>query len=662
MPTKKRRAPTGRRDTPPGKEGGGKGGQSGGGMGRTLGRIAILAMIWGVVIVGAYVGYCAIDLPDIHQVTQPPRRPSVTMQAEDGTVIARFGDLVGDHVALKDLPVYVPQAIIAIEDRRFYHHFGIDVWGVMRAMTRNVFAGHMVQGGSTLTQQLAKNLFLSPEKTLKRKVQEMMLALWLEHTYTKDQILTAYLNRVYLGSGAYGVDAAARTYFSKPARELNIREAAIIAGLLRAPSRYSPMHDPRQAVERGKVVLQAMVEEGYITDGQRRVAIASVPPPSAKPGMDSDGHYFADWVYDQIGQLVDDTEQDMIVKTTLDLRLERAAERHVDDILNREGAAKDVSEAALITLAPDGAVRAMTGGRDYHESQFNRATQASRQPGSAFKPIVYLTAIEQGLSPDEVISDEPITLGDYSPANYEGRYRGPVTVREALADSINTVAVRLLERAGVGHVIQTARDLGITSPLEHDAALALGASEVTPMELATVYAALAAGGKAISPYAISEIDNRNGQVIYRHTDVNAPQVASHRAVETLTGMMEGVVREGTGKKAALGSRDVAGKTGTTSDYRDAWFAGFTADYTTVVWMGNDNNSQMKKVTGGTLPAELWHDYMAEAEEGLPDLALNTGGGVIDSVVQGVGDVTTDVSKAFSNFIDSVVGSHDSDKQ
>jgi penicillin-binding protein 1A len=336
------------------------------------------------------------------------------------------------------------------------------------------------------------------------------------------------------------------------------------------------------------------------------------------------------------------------------------AERHVDAILAREGAAKNVSEAALITLSPDGAVRAMIGGHDYHASQFNRATQAQRQPGSAFKPIVYLAAIEQGLTPDEIISDEPVTVGDYSPGNYEGKYRGPVTVREALAESINTVAVRVFERVGVNKVIQAARDLGITSPLEHDAALALGASEVTPLELSTVYASLAAGGRAVSPYAIKEIDNRAGQVIYRHSDVNPPQVADAGSVATLTGMMEGVVQFGTGKKAALGSRQVAGKTGTTSDYRDAWFAGFTADYTTIVWMGNDDNSQMKKVTGGTLPAELWHDYMMDAENGLPEEDLKTGGhGIIDQAIEGAGAVTDDVSKAFGDFIDGVIGAHKS---
>lgn len=648
MPPQKRRAPSPRRNGSRKK-----GGKKTGFLGSVL-HACVVACIWAFIAVGLYVGYCAIDLPDIHQVTQPPRRPSVTLEAQDGTVFARYGDMVGEHVTLADVPAYVPQAIIAIEDRRFYHHFGIDVWGILRAASRDVVAGHMAQGGSTLTQQLAKNLFLSPERKLKRKVQEMLLALWLEHTYTKDQILTAYLNRVYLGSGAYGIDAAAHTYFNKSARDLNIREAATIAGLLRAPSRYSPMHDPAQSSARAKVVLQAMVEEGYITDAQRRMAIASVPAPAHKPGSGGDGHYFADWVYDQLGPMIADTEQDMVVKTTLDLSLQRMAERHVDDMLAKQGAARNVSQAALITVAPDGAVRALLGGRDYHESQFNRATQAMRQPGSSFKPFVYLAAIEQGLSPDEVIPDEPITIGDYSPENYEGKYLGPITARQALAESINTVAVRVLERAGVSKVIETARDLGISSPLEHDAALALGASEVTPLELTTAYAALAAGGKAVAPYAIEEIDSRDKQVLYRHSAATPPQAVDATAVATLTDMMQEVVRSGTGKAAALGGRPVAGKTGTTSDYRDAWFAGFTADYTTVVWVGNDDNTPMKRVTGGSLPAQLWHDYMMDAERDVPERGLRSGG-LIQQMLNDAGAVTDDVSKAFGNFINNVLG-------
>jgi penicillin-binding protein 1A len=619
-----------------------------------LTRSAFLAGIWVGVGVFFFILYCAVDLPDVHQVTQPPLRPSVELEARDGTVFARYGDLVGEPVDLARLPKYVPQAIIAIEDRRFYGHFGIDIIGILRAASRNFAAGHTVQGGSTLTQQLAKNLFLSPDRTMKRKVQEMLLALWLERTYTKDQILTAYLNRVYLGSGAYGVDAAAQTYFDKTAEQLNIREAALIAGLLRAPSRYSPLHDPSQAIARAKVVMQAMVEEGYISEAQRKVAVATAPKIDRKKNGGNAERYFADWVYDQLGPLISDTQQDMVVETTLDLSLERLAERHVEAILSKQGEAKGVSEAALVTLAPDGAVRALTGGRDYRQSQFNRATQSMRQPGSAFKPIVYLAAIEAGLSPDEIIYDEPIRIGNYSPENYDGRFLGPITARQALAESINTVAVRLLDRVGVAKVIQTAKDLGINSTLNRNAALALGASEVSPLELATAYASLASGGKAIQPYAITKIKSRNGQVLYRHQDVSPPQAADANAVATLTSMMEDVIHFGTGKGASLGSRPAAGKTGTTSDYRDAWFAGFTADYTTVVWMGNDDNSSTKKVTGGSLPAALWRAYMADAEQGHPEASLHTNS-VAEQFIDGAEEIGEDVSNAFNAFIQGVIG-------
>lgn len=597
-----------------------------------------------------FVAYCAIDLPDIHQVVQTKKRPSITLEADDGTVFARFGDLYGDHMALNELPKYVPEAIIAIEDRRFYHHFGIDILGILRAGIRNMVAGHLVQGGSTLTQQLAKNLFLSPDRTAKRKVQEMILALQLENNYTKDQILTAYINRVYLGAGAYGVDAAARTYFGKSAHDVNLREAAIMAGLLRAPSKFSPAHDPALAMERAKTVLQAMVEADFITDKQRRAAISEAPPPQHKPGSAGDGRYYANWIAEQIEPFVEDTSQDIIVKTTLNMNLERLAERHVDSILAKQNG-HDVSQAALVTLANDGAVKALVGGRNYSESQFNRATQAKRQPGSAFKPIVYLAAIEQGMQPDDIITDAPITLGHWSPENFDGKYRGDVTAREALAESINTVAVRVFQRAGADHVIQTARALGITSPLERDPALALGASEVTPLELTGAYASLAAGGRAIEPHAIQEITSRQGQVIYRHTEVTPPETVNPSAVETLVGMMEEVVRSGTGKRAALGDRAVAGKTGTSSDYRDAWFMGFTADYTTGVWLGNDDDAPMKKITGGSLPAALWHDYMADAEANLPERSLLSKSSFSDWT----SGVTEDVSKGLSNFINGILG-------
>jgi penicillin-binding protein 1A len=617
-------------------------------------KAIFLIAIWGSVALGFLVVWYAYDLPDIHQIVQWQRRPSITMNDDQGNVFARYGDLYGDHVTLDDVPKYLPEAIIAIEDRRFYHHFGIDPWGLLRAAFRDVAARHVVQGGSTITQQLAKNLFLTPERTMRRKIQEMILALWLEHTYSKDQILTAYMNRVYLGDGTYGVDAAARTYFGRSARDIDLREAAILAGLLRAPSRFAPSHDPAQALERAHTVLDAMVDAGYITKKQETIAIANAPMPEHKPGAGGDGRYFADWVADQIGPLVENTPQDLIVETTLDLRLQRAAERQLDAVLAKQDN-RDVSQGALVTLAPDGAVRTLVGGRDYHASQFNRAVQAMRQPGSSFKPIVYLAALEEGMRPDDMILDAPITIGDYSPENFDGKYRGLIPAREALAESVNTCAVRVLQRAGIENVITAARALGISSPLEHDAALALGASDVTPLELTTAYAALAAGGRAIVPYAIKEIRSRDGEVLYRRNEADAPRTVDAEAVAMLTDMMQDVVRYGTGKRAAL-DRPVAGKTGTSSDYRDAWFLGFTGDYTTGVWLGNDDNHPMKKITGGSLPAQLWHDYMTEAESGLP--TRNLGGG---NFWGSTAAASEDLSHAFSNFIHNVLGGN-SDSQ
>ena len=486
-------------------------------------RALVLAAIWGGLALAVIVGYYAYDMPDIKQVAQPARRPAITIVASDGSVIARYGDLYGKRVTLDDVPKTLVQAIVSIEDRRFFDHFGVDVWGVARAAVQNVIAGHMVQGGSTLTQQLAKNLFLSPERTLRRKVQEMLLALWLERTYTKDQILTAYLNRVYLGSGTYGVDAAAQAYFGKPVQNINLRESAILAGLLRAPSRYAPTNDMAESLARAKVVLGAMVEAGYITPEQKDAAVAGDNLPPHKPGVGGDGRYFADWVVEQIGSLVQETAQDITVETTLDYRLQRSAERHLSTVL-AQAEQRNASQAALVTLAPDGAVKALVGGADYYESQFNRATQAQRQPGSSFKPVIYLAAIEQGMTPTDIYQDEPITLGDWSPENYDMKFRGPITARDALAESINTVAVRVLQKVGVGRAIQMARALGITSTLAPEMSLALGTNTLSPLELTSAYATIASGGRVVTPYAINEIRNRDGQVLYRHAEANSPVV------------------------------------------------------------------------------------------------------------------------------------------
>ena len=618
-------------------------------------RGAVLLLIWGTIIGGAVIAWYAYDMPDISQVTQPQRRPAITLVSDDGTVFKRYGDLYGQRVTINDVPQNLTHAILAIEDRRFYSHFGIDVWGLLRAFVSNVRAGHVVQGGSTITQQLAKNLFLTPQRTTRRKVQEMLLAFWLERTYTKDQILTAYLNRVYLGSGAYGVDAAADVYFGKPVSALNLKECAILAGLLRAPSRYAPTNDYAQSLERAKTVLAAMVDAEYISEADKQNAISDVPIPRRKPGAGGDGHYYADWIVDQVQALLENAPQDITVYTTIDLKLQRVAERKLDGYLAAEGAAKKVEEAALVSMTPDGAVRAMVGGRDYGESQFNRATQAMRQPGSSFKPIIYLAAILSGLQPMDIYDDAPIKIGKWSPENYDQKYRGPISARTALAESVNTVAVRVMQKTGLGKVIETARALGITSDLEENLSLALGTNSVTPLEMTGVYAALATGGRAVTPYGIKEVRSREGKVLYSREDVTLPATVNPQAVATLVDMMTDVVKYGTGTRAAL-DRPVAGKTGTSSDYRDAWFLGFTGNYITGVWFGNDDNKPMKKVTGGNLPAALWHDFMVEAEAGKPALPLLEGIPLPEPalaapvVIEGGGEapqpVTTDTLGAF----------------
>jgi penicillin-binding protein 1A len=586
-----------------------------------------LAALWAFLLLVAILAYFALTLPPTSDLTASERRPSVTMVTEDGTLIATFGDLFGQPVHLKDLPRYVPQAVIATEDRRFYHHYGVDPLGLMRAAFVNLRAGHVVQGGSTITQQLAKNLFLTPERTIPRKIRETMLALWLEHKFTKDQILELYLNRVYLGAGTYGVDAAAERYFDKPAKDLTLYEAAVIAGLLKAPTRFSPANDQDRAAVRADQVLANMVEEGYITPAQARAASQQKDQlgqtAKARPGS----RYFADWIAEQIPGFADVDGRDIVVTTTLDPRMQSLAEKAVDATLDASGKKYNVSQGALVALSPDGAVRAMVGGRSYGDSQFNRATQALRQPGSSFKPFVYLAALEHGLQPSDVFNDAPITIGDYTPHNYENSYRGNVTVSDAVAYSINTVAVQVLQQAGIDNVIAAAQRLGITSDLPRDASLALGTGSVTLMEMTSAYAAFASGGTAAWPHGIIEIRDAHGGVLYQREGSGAPVVIDPGIDATMNQLLTGVIDYGTGRAASIG-RPAAGKTGTTQDFRDALFIGYTADLVAGVWFGNDDNTPMKHVTGGMLPAQTWHNFMAAAVQGMPIRPLPTSGPVL----------------------------------
>jgi penicillin-binding protein 1A len=581
---------------------------------RSLLRLVILLVLWAAILGGGALGYFALTLPDTSQLGAAQRRPAITILAEDGSTLASLGDLFGQPLTLKEMSPSLPQAVIATEDRRFYSHFGVDPVGLVRAAVTNFRARHIVQGGSTITQQLAKVLFLTPERSLSRKIRETLLALWLEHRFTKNQILEIYLNRVYLGAGTYGVDAAAHRYFGKSAAQLSLFESAVIAGLLKAPSRFSPANDRDRALGRAAQVLDNMVEAGFIgaADAVAAAKQGSQLAVLGRPGS----RYFADWVADQVREFAGAGERDLTIRTTLDPRLQAAAEAAIADVLSRYGQKYAVSQGAVVALSPDGAVRAMIGGRDYGQSQFNRATQAQRQPGSAFKPFVYLAGLEAGLRPSDHFVDAPIRVGDWQPHNYTNRYLGDMTLADALAQSINTVAVQVAERAGIARVIAAANRLGITSELAKDASIALGTNEVNLLELVSAYAPFANGGIGVLPYGISDIRDTEGHQVYRRAGSGPGQVVAPELAAAMSEMLAGVIGHGTGKSAAL-PRPAAGKTGTTQEYRDAWFIGYTADLIAGVWLGNDDNSPMNRVTGGSLPAFTWRNFMLAATNGVP---------------------------------------------
>ncbi len=579
-------------------------------------RLGIVMCFWGGVGVLGLVGYYAMQMPSLEELSVPKRPANVMVVAADGSLIGNRGETGGEAVRLFELPPYVPEAVVAIEDRRFYDHFGVDVLGLARAMITNLRAGGVVEGGSTLTQQLAKNLFLEPDRTIERKVQEVLLALWLEHKYTKDQILEMYLNRVYLGAGATGIEAAARTYYDKSARDLTLAEAATIAGLLKAPSRLAPTNNPDLAEARSKLVLNAMVEEGFITEQKASDALAHPAEVRATKKGDSRG-YVADWVMDLVPSYIGKVNKDIVVETTIDAGVQLTAEAALKKTLDENGKKRKVDQGAVVVMTPEGAVKALVGGRDYVKSQFNRAVAAKRQPGSAFKPFVYLAAMEAGLTPDTLRRDAPISYGNWTPSNYANKYRGPVSLTEGLKDSINTVAVQLASEVGPDKVIETARRLGIKDKLEPNLSIALGTSEVTPLDLVSAYAPFANGGMGVVPHVITRIRTTDGDVLYERQGSGPGRVISQEALGEMNYMMRQTVASGTGHNAAFGDWPAAGKTGTSQDFRDAWFVGFTAHMVGAVWMGNDDSSSTGRVTGGSLPAEVWHTVMAKAHEGVP---------------------------------------------
>lgn len=577
--------------------------------------------IWGSIFVAAIVGYYAINLPPIHNLTVPKRPPNVSILAYDGALLANRGETGGAEVPIETLPDYVPKAFVAIEDHRFYSHFGLDFIGLSRAIATNVIARGYAQGGSTLTQQLAKNLFLTQEKTVGRKIQEAILSIWLESKYTKDQILELYLNRVYFGAGAYGIEAASRRYFEKSARALTLSEAALLAGLVKAPSRLSPTRHPDLALERSKLVLNAMLEHNLIKRDEFTASNSHLARPYTQLENGSI-QYVADWVMDILDDLIGAVEQDIRIYTTIDPSIQNAAEAGLVTMLNEKGKALHVSQGAVVITNNEGAVKALIGGKSYTENQFNRAVAAKRQPGSSFKPFVYLTALENGYTMDTIVEDKPISINGYKPENYSREYMGQVTLKEALAYSLNTVSAQLAYQLKPKNVIKTAQRLGIQSKLQPNISIALGTSEVTPLEMAGAFTSIMNGGIAVIPHVIDHIENDEGKSLYKRSKSSLGRVINPNEVSQLTQMLEEAVRIGTGKKAQL-NRPSAGKTGTTQDFRDGWFAGFTAQYVGIVWVGNDDNSSMKKVTGGNLPSEIWANIMRDVHAQLPPLPLNS---------------------------------------
>src|ERR1700681_4788814 len=581
--------------------------------GAVLGLWAVIAVVGVVIWVGAH-------LPAIQALEIPNRPPMIQIVGADGSVLATRGEMAGSNVSLKDLPPYLPKAFIAIEDRRFYSHYGVDPLGIARAAVANILHRGVSQGGSTLTQQLAKNLFLTQERTLQRKLQEVELAFWLERKHSKTEILELYLSRLYFASGAYGVEAAAQRYFGKSARNVTLPEAAMLAGLVKSPSRLAPNRNPEGAEKRAHTVLTAMADAKFISDAQAQASIGH-PSYHVKAAGAGTVNYVADWIGEVLDDLIGPVEQSIVVETSIDPKLQNVAEASIIDELAAKSVKFNVSQGALVAMTPDGAVRAMVGGRNYAESQYNRAVTAKRQPGSAFKPFVYLTAIEAGLPPETIRQDAPLDVKGWKPENYSHEYFGAVTLTQALAMSLNTVAVRLGLEVGPRNVVRTAHRLGISSKLEANASIALGTSEVSLTELVGGYAPFANGGLGVSPHVVVRIRTPEGKVLYARPADQLGQVIEPRNVAMMNTMMQETLLSGTARKAEIPGWMAAGKTGTSQDFRDAWFIGYTANLVTGVWLGNDDNSPTRKATGGGLPVEVWTRFMRSAHQGVAVAAL-----------------------------------------
>jgi penicillin-binding protein 1A len=589
--------------------------------------------LWLLIACGGAIVWVAANLPPIHSLEIPRRPPSIEMVGNDGKHLATRGEMHGATLSLKDMPPFLPKAFLAIEDHRFYSHFGIDPIGLMRAAAANISRRGVSQGGSTITQQLAKNLFLTQQRTFGRKLQEVVLALWLERKFSKTEILELYLNRVYFGAGAYGVDAAAQRYFGKSARQVTISESAMLAGLVRSPSRLAPTRNPDGAEKRAQTVIASMISHGYITETMAKLAL-SQPARTVKIAGSGSANYVADWIMDVLDDLVGHVDQDIVVRTSIDPALQAAAEATLVSELAQKGDKFGVGQGAIVAMSPTGAVRALVGGRNYAESQFNRAVAARRQPGSAFKPFVYLTALERGLAPETIRDDKPIAIKGWRPENYSREYYGPVTLTQGLAHSLNTVSVRLTMEFGPPAVARTAHRLGISSKLETNPTLALGTSEVSLIELVSAYAPFANGGSAIAPHVVERVSTKAGKILYHRKPHDLGTIVESRYVAMMNAMMRETVRVGTAQRGQLPGWQSAGKTGTSQDFRDAWFVGYTAHLVTGIWLGNDDSSPTRRATGGGMPVDIWARFMRVAHQGVSVAALpGQQGPTLASIVQ-----------------------------
>jgi penicillin-binding protein 1A len=573
----------------------------------------IIAIVWVGITLASVTAFYASVFPDPRDAMRLNVPPNLTILARGGEFIAERG-MRRAYVPYKEIPPNLVKAVLATEDRRFFFHFGIDPLGMTRAAIQNYRSGEVLQGGSTITQQLAKNLFLAPTRSWARKAEEFILSLWLEHRFSKQEILELYLNRVYFGSGNYGIGAAAHSYFGKEPKDLTLAECALLAGLIKAPSYYSPSANKDRAKLRAREILRLLAETDQIDINQYAEA-ATNPPQLKAPHSKPSFGFVTDWVAEVAPMLTGEASRNLIVETTIDASLQLAARDAVEDVMRTKGRTARASEAAVLLLTPDGAIRAMIGGRNHAESQFNRAVRAMRQPGSAFKPFIYLAAIEAGFTPNSTIDDSPVEIGGWRPSNFGDDYRGPVSLRTALTHSSNMAAIRLMQAIGTPKVVEVAQRLGVLSVRNVGPTLALGTSETTLLEMTSAFAVLANGGYAVVPDIVERIKDDRGHVLFERSKTPS-RIVSARAVSAMNDMMNSVVAGGTGRTASLDLYPAAGKTGTSQNFKDAWFIGYTAQWVGGVWMGNDNSSPMRGVTGGSLPAEIWKTLMLRAHERL----------------------------------------------